>query len=219
MRYTIHPLNDTSGNWDDAPWEGVPIAAIDRFHARTPESPRPLAQAKLIRTNRALCVFFRVQDTAVRAVYTQYQDPVFKDSCVEFFVRPDPGAGYFNFEFNAVGTMLLCYIEDPRRTPQGFAKMTEVPAAIAELVSVETSLTDPVEINEPVTWFLKAQIPFEVFDRTLPSPVTTAAAWTGNFYKCGNDTAHPHWASWSPIGEELNFHCPQHFGELVFAQA
>ena len=27
-------------------------------------------------------------------------------------------------------------------------------------------------------------------------------------FKCGDQTSHPHWASWAPIGEALNFHQP-----------
>jgi len=37
----------------------------------------------------------------------------------------------------------------------------------------------------------------------------------GNFFKCGDETSHPHWASWSPISEELNFHRPETFGSIV----
>ena len=43
--------------------------------------------------------------------------------------------------------------------------------------------------------------------------------WRGNFYKCGDHTSHPHWASWSPIGEQLDFHQPEFFGELRFADS
>ena len=38
--------------------------------------------------------------------------------------------------------------------------------------------------------------------------------WRGNFYKCADRSSHPHWASWSPLGEPLNFHTPQFFGPL-----
>jgi cellulose/xylan binding protein with CBM9 domain len=40
--------------------------------------------------------------------------------------------------------------------------------------------------------------------------------WRGNLFKCGDETSHPHWASWAPIGQELNFHQPEKFGELRF---
>ena len=40
-----------------------------------------------------------------------------------------------------------------------------------------------------------------------------------NFFKCADDSSHPHWASWAPIGEALNFHQPQYFAPLRFAPA
>ena len=29
-------------------------------------------------------------------------------------------------------------------------------------------------------------------------------AWRANFYKCGDDTSHPHWAAWSPLKKVNN---------------
>ncbi|MEW6117215.1 MAG: carbohydrate-binding family 9-like protein, partial [Nitrospirota bacterium] len=39
--------------------------------------------------------------------------------------------------------------------------------------------------------------------------------WRANFYKCGDATSHPHWASWAPV-EALNFHLPHCFGTICF---
>ena len=50
-----------------------------------------------------------------------------------------------------------------------------------------------------------------------PLPGMQDQTWRANFYKCGDATSHPHWASWNPIGEKLSFHKPEYFGEIVFA--
>lgn len=42
-------------------------------------------------------------------------------------------------------------------------------------------------------------------------------AWKANFYKCGSETSHPHWGSWSAI-DALNFHLPAKFGDIRFAK-
>jgi hypothetical protein len=42
--------------------------------------------------------------------------------------------------------------------------------------------------------------------------------WRANAFKCGDQTSHPHWASWAPIGEALNFHQPGRFGWLELAE-
>ena len=76
---------------------------------------------------------------------------------------------------------------------------------------------DP-EIAEAVQWRVEYGIPFDLFEAYIGNRLDfrKTATWRGNFYKCGDKTSHPHWASWSPIGEELNFHCPQYFGVLEF---
>ncbi|MEA2735858.1 MAG: Carbohydrate-binding family 9 [Humisphaera sp.] len=32
-----------------------------------------------------------------------------------------------------------------------------------------------------------------------------------------DESSHPHWASWRAIGEKLNFHAPEFFGDIRFA--
>jgi hypothetical protein len=36
-----------------------------------------------------------------------------------------------------------------------------------------------------------------------------------NFYKCGDNTAQPHYIAWNAVNHPTpNFHLPQYFGEL-----
>ena len=40
--------------------------------------------------------------------------------------------------------------------------------------------------------------------------------WKANFYKCGDETLHPHFGCWNPVvAEEPNFHLPEFFGTLL----
>ncbi len=40
-------------------------------------------------------------------------------------------------------------------------------------------------------------IPFAVMEPYVgPIPDATGQAWRGNFFKCGSEISHPHWASW-----------------------
>ena len=161
---------------------------------------------------------FEVQDRYVRSVQAHYQAPVSTDSCVEFFVRPRANKGYFNFEINAGGTLLLYYIEDATRASGGFVKFEKVPESFGKTVQIWHSLpavVDP-EIATPLTWGIGYRIPRALFE-TYTGPLGTFSGqiWRANFYKCGDATSHPHWASWAPIHEALNFHVPECFGELV----
>lgn len=143
------------------------------------------------------------------------------DSCVEFFARPISERGYFNFEINCGGTMLLYYIEDPTREGPAFVKYTPVEQKIANGVKMFHSMprvVDP-EAGMPVTWVIQYEVPLALFETYLgPIGKLGGQAWTANFFKCGDETSHPHWASWSPIGTELNFHQPVFFGFLEFEE-
>jgi hypothetical protein len=165
---------------------------------------------------------FRVEDRYVVAKHTEFQDPVCRDSCVEFFVQPRQSGGYFNFEINCGGTLLSYYIEDPARTADGFVKYTLLSCEQGRRIRVAHSLPTQVvpEIQVPTVWHVGCAIPLEVLE-AYAGPLGTLAeqAWRGNFFKCADDSSHPHWASWAPIGAELNFHQPQCFAPLRFAPA
>ena len=74
------------------------------------------------------------------------------------------------------------------------------------------------EITAPVRWQVELTLPWSFFTSVLslsiPEPGTV---WQANFYKCADDSSHPHWASWSPVPGSLNFHRPECFGTLRFS--
>ena len=222
-RYRIHRTRRPpgfDGNWSGGVWADVQPLEIRHFHPAGSEH-RPITQAKVLFDDACLYVMFRVQDRYVRAVAQEFQGRVWEDSCAEAFLQPRLDRGYFNFEMNCGGNLLLYHIRDPRRTPEGFADFNPVAAEQAAKMRVYHSLparVDP-EIQEPVEWFLEYGIPLSLFEPYIgETPRPAGERWRGNFHKCGDETSHPHWASWSPIGEELNFHCPEHFGVLEFAE-
>ncbi len=220
-RYTVHrvdALPAVSAAWDDPAWAAAETLTIARFHPRGSDH-KPFTQARILHDGRALAVMFRVEDRYVVARHTEYQSPTHKDSCVEFFVRPRDDRGYFNFEFNAIGTLLLWYIEKPRGPDGVFGKYTEVPKSAADAIAVRASLTGPIrdERSGPVVWTLSYRVPRAFFEGfTGPLGALSAQTWRANFYKCADDSSHPHWGHWADIGDRLDFHQPDHFGEIVF---
>jgi hypothetical protein len=211
------PLPDISAVWEDSAWKGAETAALQSFR---PESSahRPCTSLRLLYNARGLRGIYQIHDQFVRSVRTRYMDEVWKDSCVEIFLQPKPGAGYFNLEMNAGGAHLCCYIEDPERAPGGFKKFTRLPAEIGQGIEVRSSLpkvVDP-EIVEPVTWRLNFFVPFQLFEYyTGALGEIRGQSWRGNFYKCGDDGSHPHWASWAPV-DVFDFHTPRCFGTISF---
>jgi hypothetical protein len=219
LRTTRTPNFD--GAWDGPVWGDVPALAVEKFHSAGSEH-RPTTRAKVLYDTEALYVIFHVEDRYVRATREDLNARVCNDACVEFFFEPKPSDGYFNFEMNCLGTLYASYVEDPRRTPEGLAKATRLLNRHAQMMHVYHSMPEVVfpECQEPLTWVVEYSIPLvllEGFVGTIGDPA--GQTWRGNFYKCAEDNSHPHWASWAPIGENLNFHVPEYFAPLHFASA
>jgi hypothetical protein len=216
-------LPKASAAFDDPTWSRAATLTIARFHPRdtgSPGSHTPLTQGRPLHDGQTIGLIFRVEDRYVLARHTAYQAPTHKDSCVEFFARPRPDRGYFNFEFNAIGTLLLWYVEQPRKADRSFEAYTQVPADVASTIDVHASLAQPIRKEYPgaLVWTVAASIPLALFESfTGPLGPLSGQTWRANFYKCADESSHPHWGTWADIGERLDFHQPDRFGEIIFA--
>jgi len=130
---------------------------------------------------------------------------VHTDSCMEFFLAPEgtPLSGYLNFEFNPLGSMFLSIgsHRNDRKTLQ------------------EEDYRDTFKVKTAVFntgWSLEYRIPLLYLKRFFPAlEFLPGHIMRGNFYKCGDNTARPHFGCWSPIGLlKPDFHCPEFFGIL-----
>ena len=206
------------GLWDGPAWSSANTLEIGNSRPEGSEH-RPKTSARLLYSEEGIFGIFLVVDRYVRCVHTRYGEPVYKDSCVEFFVRPKPARGYFNFEFNCGGTLLCSYITNPERTPDGFVEYALIPEPEGRAVEVFHSLpavVDP-EIAGLTNWSLEFFIPFSLLEKyTGPTGDIGGQEWKANFYKCGDETSHPHWLSWKPL-PQLNFHMPEYFGAVRFS--
>ena len=220
MSYVIKRAEavDLSEAWDGPSWSKANTVNIDLFRDRS-SSHHPETQCKLLYNKNGIYGLFQVKDQYVRSVSTKFQDGVCGDSCVEFFVEPANGKGYLNFEFNCGGNMLVFQVIDASRAENGFADyhiLTEKEVEGMEQFTTMPSVVDP-EITEPTTWRRGFFIPFSVFEKTtgLKAEKMSGQTWRANFYKCADQTSHPHWASWQPL-TETNFHLPECFNEISF---
>lgn len=211
----IPRLADPPDGPRDPRWEKVPALPVAIFHARS-SSHRPAVEARLGHSGGHLHLRFAVRDRFVRSRVTAVNGAVCTDSCVEFFVEPLPGLGYFNLEINAGGTPHCSHITDPTPLPGGFAGCRALDPAELSAIAIASTLPPVVEpeVAEPLDWALTARIPISLFARRLGRQPPLPGTWRGNFYKCADHTSHPHWASWAPIEERLAFHVPHRFGTL-----
>ena len=201
--------------WDKPPWQNVPFEQIRHFMGNKPEH-FPKADVKVAYDDMFIYVIFRVEDRYIRAIANEHQDAVCKDSCVEFFFSPGPEVSnsYFNLEMNCGGIMLFHFHPAPGQP--------EIVIPMSECSKIEKAHSMPrivnPEITGPQTWTVEYWIPINLLKKyckvTTPGP---QAVWRANFYKCADDSSHPHWLTWSPVNyHEPNFHLPQFFGDLEF---
>ena len=219
MGYLIHraPVPPSlQAGFDSGDWKECGTIRVACFR---PEGSghQPETRFKLQYDDRGLYGLFSVRDRFVRCVAERFQDMVCCDSCVEFFVRPAVGLGYINFEFNASGILLAQHITDRRRRPgtDDARPLTEEEIAGIRIYHPPPDRVEPEIPEEPrceVGFFL----PLELFEKIQHAPIpVSGTVWRGNVYKCGDQTSHPHWASWRPV-RRVNFHEPDCFDILEF---
>ncbi len=209
------PRPRLENGWDDPAWAASAPLEIACFRPEGSDH-RPRTRARLAWDEEGLCGLFRVEDRHVRSVHTRFGDPVYQDSCVEIFLQPKPDRGYLNLEMNAGGALLASHVTDHRRTPDGFAAFTRLTEEDGRQVSVRSSLPPVVEPEVDADWELAFSIPKALLEKYVgPIEPMAGRTWQANLYKCGDETSHPHWASWSPV-DALNFHLPHCFGTLRF---
>ncbi|OGV35381.1 MAG: hypothetical protein A2020_06515 [Lentisphaerae bacterium GWF2_45_14] len=213
----VSTVPSINGQWNEDGWEKANVVDVDVFRPESSDH-RPEVKAKLLYGDKGIYGLFSVRDQYVRCVNTTYQSSVCKDSCVEFFFKPHTGKGYFNLECNCGGSFLCYYIEDHRRTSKGLEKMTKLTVDDAAGIKIYHSMPELVEpeIKEKTDWTVGFFFSFSLIEKySGPLGDLKGKEWHANFYKCGDNTSHPHWASWSPVST-LNFHLPDCFGAIHF---
>ncbi|HOV63164.1 MAG TPA: carbohydrate-binding family 9-like protein [Spirochaetia bacterium] len=217
--YTVRRCSENkqvTGLWDDPEWKRTVSLTIDNSMEEHP-SYVPVTEAKLLYNDTRIHVIFRVEDRYVRTRRQAFQDDVWNDSCVEFFFTPsaDRATGYFNLEMNAGGVMLFHHRQN--RT-EGIELVRPEDGKRIEIKGSLPRINDP-EIPGPLVWTIEYAIPYEVISRyTIMVRPAPGVLWYANFYKCADESSHPHWFTWNPIASERpDFHRKECFGILAFA--
>lgn len=168
----------------------------------------PTCRFKIACSESNLYIKFFVKEKNVKASYLKDLNPVWKDSCVEFFCKVPADSYYFNFEFNCIGTCLAS--KRKSRKEDVIPLKQDDLQQIERLSSLNKTLLD---VHGHLEWSLLVSIPFSLIGFDLEKGNRLNA----NFYKCGDETETPHYLSWSPIETETpDFHRPEFFGELQF---
>ena len=173
---------------------------------------RPITTFSLGYSSTALYIKYDVHGSMLRAIYMRDQEPVYEDSCVEFFCQRPGSDHYMNFAFNCIGT---CLAARRRGREDDVRRLT--PDEL-RLIGRYSSLGRRafMEMEGMFAWDLVVSIPFSLLGYAVGE---TPDRLLGNFCKCADGTESRHVLTWSPVHtEHPDFHSPEFFGELVFAR-
>ena len=184
-RLDRHPI-------DIAPWAPFPY--------------KPKSDFAIAHNNDCIFLKYFVQEQVIKAAYYQPDDPVYKDSCVEFFIAYDDEEPYYNLEFNAIGTCKL-----------NFGKNRHNRQVIGEsLVRTIRFLTTIENAENEIQWSITLLLPVSIFSQHTFTQLSGKVC-AANFYKCGDDLPKPHFLCWNNIDTpEPDFHVRRCFGKVYF---
>ena len=185
-------------------WEMIEPASISEYNWGG--AYRPNASARLCYVkHKGFLLRLTCEERDPKSVYTHDNDPVYKDSCLEFFVNFKPKAedcGYINFEGNAAGALL-----------SGYGKTRDNRKFLREL-----GVTAPksVPFRDSNGWGYELFISLSFISAIYSnSAFQKGDILKGNFFKCGDETQIPHYGSWTKIeNPSPDFHIPEFFGTL-----
>ena len=172
---------------------------------------RPEVEVRLLYSSKYIYVKFKVFEHEITARFTKTNAPVYKDSCVEFFLNPvlEQTGKYFNFEINPLGTMLAEFGYKRKRHKLTVTDISKI--------YINASLNEPlVGVLDSGLWEIELGVPLTLLEKYYDCKINLDKA-RANFYKCGDETKHIHFGAWSAINSDKpDFHLLQYFGNIIF---
>lgn len=202
------------GKLDESDWKKAPSVGDFSFPWLTEGTKEPTV-AKLLWDNKNLYVAWYASDRHISAFIRERHGPVSKDDCVEIFISPNPEnvKEYFNFEINAIGTILTqahtgWKTDSSHWEPDGMQYRTSF-----------HGLERKDESPDDTYWIVEAAIPLKNFVREAAhTPPRDGDQWRLNLHRLGGKT-NAQLSSWSPYPEgRVSFHQPEYFGWVRFVK-
>lgn len=210
-KYIVRKVNYDLGDLaNDSLWDSIDKLKISNY-VWADNNYKPEVDIQVLYSNNILYLKYFVKEEKITIRYTNINDPVYKDSCVEFFINlfPDATEKYFNLEVNALGVIKLGYGIKRERF---YLRECEI-----KKIKVLSSINEPVVgYHGSNHWVLYIAIPLKLLEE-YSSQVFVGNNAIGNFYKCGDETEFKHYGVWNIIDNpKPDFHLPEFFGQIIF---
>ncbi len=183
-------------------WDEIPKAEIATYKWVSGYEPKAYAQVAVLK-GKGLAAKLTAFEKDPLAEKKNFNDPVYEDSCLEFFAMFDPnGKKYINIEMNSAGAFLATVRE-----------------AEGNIVTIDNFITLPkIKVEKDnEKWSVEVFLKFEDILAMFPgTEFSSGFVIRANFYKCGDKTAVPHYGVWNDIeGDKISYHQPEYFGKLI----
>lgn len=195
---------------DAVDWDSVTAASVNNYKWVECDTYETYAKLVYVKDWGFLCQMTCIEDSPA-ATYTNFDDPVCLDSCMEFFaIWDNTSEQYLNIESNSIGTMCIGFgpSRESRRTARRYLSLEEM------------FVMNPVV--EDGKWTLTMEIPLEklqkFYKNLTAETIVPGYTFKGNFYKTGGAdiTGNEHYAMWNEVGtENPDFHRPEYFGKFI----
>lgn len=199
--YVIRKTESSCILIDSKEWEKADVAKVTTINWN--EFPHaPYTEARMLYNANGIYIKFDSDEDNIIASFKNLNDHVFKESACEIFFMPNVSYPYyFNFEFNAIGTMRVGW--GMGRADRVFLELDDI--SIFEIESKVKEKGFSVKVFIPYSFILSyvEEISAEYF--------------LGNFHKCCEFKNPMHFATYYPVGTPSpDFHIPQYFDKLIF---
>lgn len=188
---------------NDIHWDLVSPGELNFYNWEAERPYHPKTSFRLAFSKNFLAVHMVTNETELRAVNTDVDSPCYEDSCMEFFFAPfGTKNGYINIEVNP----LSAYLAE-------FGKARDGRRLLSELTPEKPAVFSSINENG---WETNINVPYSLIESVFKRPFDPLDCdFYADFFKCGDLTSHPHWLSYTAMGENPpGFHNPSCFEKV-----
>lgn len=212
--YTVKAISKpiaVDGQLSEKVWRSAtPITLMFPWEEQTGIKQR--TAVKLLRDAKYLYVGYECTDNDITATHENRDDPVYKDDCVEIFLKPSEKTDhYIGLEMNARGVLFDYYYAFPEKNDYSLN---------LEGVQLKTSLRGLINKGDDQDqgWSLELAIPWQSLNKLAGQLPPAKTTWRAQINRWdGTEAKGRRLSMWCHSGlKKSNPHNPERFGKLNF---
>ena len=192
--------------------EGVEYHTVSALNWQETYPYLPTVDFAVAHNGANLLIHYRVTEKRTLGTMVKDLDPVYKDSCCEFFCMNEGDSLYYNIESNCLGSILMeCGKGRDNRTTSTTENLQHIDRW-ASLGRKDIGL-----INMETHWELAVVVPVAAFWRHNFGTLS-GKTFLVNVYNCVGSGDDRQYVTWNPIDTPSpDFHRPEYFRRIYFA--